>query len=326
MLTLTAARAMAKNPTPTLVAAIEAYMAEHGLNQIETAKRLGVSQVTVSRWLSGQETIRKIYWPKIREVCARHLPPPEPLSPAHEVHPPALGPVIGGRSTVANSEDLRYVIMHAMLAAGDSVESACRAIQYDPPATLHRLFNGELQGWFPDFLSKLATHYRIPFSTLPISPAERALLNEAYRDLDLVYDVPVVSLAAAATMPVVNGQCQFAESLHEAEETVRAPTSARHYAAFRAEGTSMVPKVAPGQVVIVDTSRAPHPGQMVVARLAQDGVVVKWFDRKGGTIILYSEADDGETFRVPSESVVWMYPVAETLSRNPTTRRRPIED
>lgn len=304
--------------------AMQQWMTDHGGTPADLARALGVTPKAVRAWLADDAIrIRDSHRKRIAEVCRAYLPAG---TVAASPQPKSTRFASGGATTIANTEELRFAIMTAMVGRGETVEQFCRRIGYDHPATLHRLYKGELATWFPSVLSKVAAALDLSFDELPITAAERALLSPVFADAELVRDIPVISLAAAATAAVVNGQVHFEENVEDAVETVRIPTQGRHYAAVRAEGHSMFPVLHAGQIAILDNARQPANGNMVVAKLRDDGVVIKWYHREGDTIYLHSEAPDGQNFAIPAAQVEWCYPVAYTQQPSPTTRRLPPKE
>jgi len=271
------------------------------LTHAALGQELGCSGPTVSRWLNGTvTTIRPTVAARLAPLLgltmdhlARPLPaPPSPGHPRLEDHGP-----------LTNSAELRAFLMGHMLARGLDYKSLARLAGYDHPETLHRLLDGQL-AWYPAMLAAVLHALAVSPTEAPLSDSDRARLHPAIAHGWQTRDVPVLSMAHAATCAVVNGQ--FDPPDFWDGERLPAPTDGRAYVAFRIEGDSMAPRIPHQALVLCDLRAEVHPGQVVVARF-DDQVVCKRYRRQGNTILLASDNPaDGQDFSVAADRLQWL--------------------
>jgi phage repressor protein C with HTH and peptisase S24 domain len=107
-----------------------------------------------------------------------------------------------------------------------------------------------------------------------------------------VRKIPVISMAQAGD----NGFWIDAYPLGSGMEMIDCPGNITDPAAiaFKIEGSSMIPRYYPGEIVIIDTTKEVTNGNDVVVKLRDGRVMVKQYRRTNGTIILesYNKAEE----------------------------------
>ncbi len=277
----------------------------------ELAARCGVSASNISRYLSG----------KVRSVtddCWEKL--------SAELDIPPLPSAAG---TITNTPELRRYLLDAMNRCGmKNCEQLRRAVGYDSPRTMQRLFAGEIN-WFPDMLSAVLDTLGCDRETLPVSAAEKELLAPGgfYRDgALLVRPVPVVDWANAASHLATLGAENVMMRRWDVEntETVPVPVGARRdTSAFRVHGISMEPKIIDDDIVLVEPVSALDEipdNKIVVVRFNENSsrsglVVCKRFRRQSGnTLLLTSDNPEGQLIPFSPDEVAWIGIVVKKIS------------
>lgn len=123
--------------------------------------------------------------------------------------------------------------------------------------------------------------------------------------------IPVRSWAQAGT------GADFAELPLDWEERVATDCPDEHAFAVEIQGDSMEPKFSPGDIAVLMPTRQPRNGSLVVARLEAEGVVFKVFTARGQTptkICCFTSYNPVfQPIEVPERSVIWNYPVYQTV-------------
>ena len=129
---------------------------------------------------------------------------------------------------------------------------------------------------------------------------------------DNLRTIPVLSWAHAGHAGTYE---QIAE--HEQEQILTASTDPKAFA-VTVEGESMMPGFMPGDLVIVAPSRLPRNGRPVVAKLADDGVLLRLFHRVDArTIRLTSlNPDIYPPTDLKAGDYRWCWPVEEQIRRH----------
>jgi phage repressor protein C with HTH and peptisase S24 domain len=123
--------------------------------------------------------------------------------------------------------------------------------------------------------------------------------------------VPVISWAHA-------GQAQAYEELPTQWQNESVPTTCRDEKAFGLiiEGDSMEPRCMPGDRVVIMPSEPPRNGCLVVAKLKNDGVLLRRFMRlPDGRIRLIAYNEIYPAMDYESSEFHWIYPVSETVRK-----------
>jgi SOS-response transcriptional repressor LexA len=277
----------------------------------ELAARSQVSASNISRYLSGKvKTITDDCWEKLR--------------PFLEL--PVLPEVSG---TVRNTPELRKFIHDAMDKSDmNSTEQLCRAIGYNSPQTLNRLFNGELN-WFPDVLSAVFDVLNCDPADSPLNSGELSMLapRGLYRDgAMLVRPVPVVEWANAAShLESLESDAVIMQNW-DPETTLTVPVPAdsrRDTHAFRVHGISMEPRILDDDIVLVEPAEnfdSIPDNKIVVVRFTDrsetaEKVVCKRFRRQNNhQLLLTSDNPEGKIIPFSPDEVAWVGIVVKKIS------------
>jgi phage repressor protein C with HTH and peptisase S24 domain len=147
-----------------------------------------------------------------------------------------------------------------------------------------------------------------------------ALPSKSYRkghanvspDAIRIQMIPVLSMIQA-------GQATDFSDLPVDEFTDTVAYDGRDKAAFalRIEGDSMEPKFSPGMIITVNPSIAPRNGQLVAAKIKEEGVLFKLFHHSGDgkTVTLTSYNSLYPALSYPREKFHWIYPVVAAHQR-----------
>ncbi len=277
----------------------------------ELAARCGVSASNISRYLSGKvRSVTDDCWEKLQSVLDMPAPP-------HTA------------GTVTNTPELRRYLLAAMKRCGmDNCDQLRRAVGYDSPRTMRRLFDGEIN-WFPDMLSAVLDTLGCDRREVPVSAAEKELLAPAglYRDgALLVRPVPVVDWANAASHLETLGSENVMMRRWDVEntETVPVPVGARRdTSAFRVHGISMEPKIIDDDIVLVEPAASLDEipdNKIVVVRFNEraghsETVVCKRFRRQSGNaLLLTSDNPEGRIIPFSPEEISWIGVVVKKIS------------
>ena len=82
--------------------------------------------------------------------------------------------------------------------------------------------------------------------------------------------------------------------------------------ALRVAGDSMMPNYPPGTIITVSPKHPPHGGQLVVAKIKDEGVIFKLFHHSGdGRIVTLTSYNDRlyPPIELPREKLDWLYRV-----------------
>ena len=134
---------------------------------------------------------------------------------------------------------------------------------------------------------------------------------------------PDVSMAIAVrSIPVLSWAHAGAATAYEElpkHWQEQAWTTCRDTKAFAltVEGDSMMPHCLPGDLVVLSPSEEPRHGQLVVAKLADDGILLRRYMRAGKNIRLtaYNPVYPPEDFE--PDAFHWIYPVHSLNRVNP---------
>lgn len=97
-------------------------------------------------------------------------------------------------------------------------------------------------------------------------------------------------------------------------------TTSRNMQAFAltVEGDSMMPHCLPGDLVVLSPGEEPRNGQLVVAKLRDDGIVLRRYTRlNASTIRLSAYNPVYPAVDYPASAFHWIYPVDSLNRRNP---------
>ena len=97
------------------------------------------------------------------------------------------------------------------------------------------------------------------------------------------------------------------------QETVATDCPDEQAFAVEINGDSMEPKFYKGDIVVLMPSQKPCNGTLVVARLANEGVVFKVFSSRGNEITLTSYNQIHRPIVVDEASVYWVFPVWQVI-------------
>lgn len=88
--------------------------------------------------------------------------------------------------------------------------------------------------------------------------------------------------------------------------------------ALRVAGDSMEPKFEPGMIITVSPKHPPHNGQLVVAKIKNEGCVFKLFHHSGdGKIITLSSYNPAyKDIVLPREKLHWIYRVVRSTQNH----------
>jgi phage repressor protein C with HTH and peptisase S24 domain len=105
--------------------------------------------------------------------------------------------------------------------------------------------------------------------------------------VDKTQRVPVISWTSAGTGRDWTDQGFVAGA---AEEWIERPTNVRDPNAYalRVAGDSMRPLVREGDLIVIDNTKTPVPGDLVLVKTRDYGVLLKELDRQAGRIVLLS--------------------------------------
>jgi SOS-response transcriptional repressor LexA len=147
--------------------------------------------------------------------------------------------------------------------------------------------------------------------------------------------VPVLGSAAAAGMePAVEPIGDYLSAFDEEEDWPDEHPYRQGYFCLRVEGDSMSPAIPHGAMLYVAVGEYPERGDIVVARLADQGeVVVKEYHRRNGLIELRAVNPDGQSYNIDLKTefgrIVWMWPVLQArinLRRQRWERNKQISE
>lgn len=132
----------------------------------------------------------------------------------------------------------------------------------------------------------------------------------------------VIGMPATRMVPVVSwahaGDAVAYEQIpqHEQELIGATSTDARAFA-IRVEGESMLPDFKPGDYVVIAPSRGPRNGKPCVAKLADDGIVLRIFQRVAPTSVRLSSLrpDVYPSISYEDAELRWVWPVEESVRK-----------
>ena len=84
--------------------------------------------------------------------------------------------------------------------------------------------------------------------------------------------------------------------------------------AVRIAGDSMEPRYHQDDVAFLEPSRTVRQHDTVIARLKDQGVILKIYGRTGDTVKFSSYNPAYPPFEVPANEIVWIYPVNSVLT------------
>lgn len=88
--------------------------------------------------------------------------------------------------------------------------------------------------------------------------------------------------------------------------------------ALAVEGDSMMPHCLPGDLVVLSPGEEPRNGQLVVAKLKDDGIILRRYTRlNASTIRLTAYNPVYPAVDYPTSAFHWIYPVDSLNRRNP---------
>lgn len=103
----------------------------------------------------------------------------------------------------------------------------------------------------------------------------------------------------------------------DGEDTVEYDGDDRNAFALRVAGDSMSPNFPPGTIITVSPSYPPHNGQLVVAKIKEEGVLFKIFHHSGDgrivTLTSYNQAHP--EIKLEREKFHWIYRVVAATQR-----------
>lgn len=121
--------------------------------------------------------------------------------------------------------------------------------------------------------------------------------------------VPLLSMAQAGTWDASHsdegytGDCMFALNVDD-----------RRSFAIKVSGNSMEPEIYEGDVVICSPSKQPTPGCCAVVRTRSDQSFVKFWKRKGDSVILESANPAYKPIQFPVAEIAGAWPVVQRIS------------
>lgn len=224
------------------------------------------------------------------------------------------------------SEPEKY-IRRTMDATGLDVDTLAEAMGYSA-RTLKRMMSGEVK------LSKFArermenlvaggTHALAKIgSAEAMSMREEAGIERAARKGTglpnfpagasrkmMIRRVPVIGWAKA-------GEAMEFEDIVDWESPIHTEVNDARAFAIRVKGDSMTPLISEGDMVVVTPSEEARSEQVVVAKLRDQGVVLKRIRRRGGGAIEFHSSNPFyPPFVVSAADVVWMYPAAQLIKK-----------
>jgi SOS-response transcriptional repressor LexA len=165
---------------------------------------------------------------------------------------------------------------------------------------------------FAEILSRNLSYFFEGLTVIGETPTEYRGTRSNVRPVpvDLRW-VPVISWAHA-------GQAQAYEELPTQWQNESVPTTCRDEKAFGLiiEGDSMEPRCMPGDRVVIMPSEPPRNGCLVVAKLKNDGVLLRRFMRlPDGRIRLIAYNEIYPAMDYESSEFHWIYPVSETVRK-----------
>lgn len=168
--------------------------------------------------------------------------------------------------------------------------------------------NWKRRGIPAERLAKAADVFGISIDSL----AGRTAIPEQAIPIELSGRIPVVGYAKLGE----DGFFTEVDTDHGEDGELNIPSKDPKAYALRCEGTSMMPRIQPGEFVIAEPSREAMPGDEVVVQDHDGRVMVKRFLYwRDGNLFLASINSNSNSVIIPAEKVMEIHPVLAIIPK-----------
>jgi len=203
----------------------------------------------------------------------------------------------------------RDLIQEVLSARNWDLSQLAERVAYEE-RTLRRIRSGEIK--LSQKLENLLNQILVESPAHPVMhPTTQPITAPTLKPPVPIRKIPVVGWAQA-------GEAVDFEDIVEWDDMLTIEISDPKAIAVRVRGDSMSPRIEEGDIVVLACSSRPHSGDTVVARLKDEGVVIKRFqiiDPKQQLYRLISLNEIYAPLERTEDQFVWLYPVDQLIKK-----------